>query len=371
MTIYRQIALIGTLASILVLSSLQSLSAKEEENDAPHEVTSAPVTQETWGDNLVKDKGLIPTGSFLAIYFRTSQPQQIIYTETVPKIAINYSRDEFQNIHSKDFSAYWVGDFEFRTDDIREFHLSQSWAKTRILVDRKIIYDGGTSQIIPVRFSPGRHRIEVQYENNWHTVGYSMKVLPAQDSQVPPPPPPNKTSAIWFVGVYESSNRGGEITLNIKPAKTPIYLYLSSYDPISWKIELQQGARLAGVFYSSHQPGVEIEIADPTTPKIQMPDGRLPRIYNLQPECSDRGGISHCDPPLYQGDKLKTAVESLTGGHPPNGFSGKYSLSTMEVPERYLSEDDYIKMHYESRDLDKGYLKRKLISVFEKMIKSW
>lgn len=292
--------------SIVITFVLLSLLRPDNSGSAQHQVepvepidtTSLLSVGETWSDHLIRPSDEIPIDSYLAIYFRTSQPDTIVYRENVPKAVINYPWSDFQNINSDEFGGYWVGDFDFEEEEVRSFHISQGHAKSRILVNRRVIYEGSGSRVIPVKFTAGRHRIEIQYVNHWHTVDYSVKLLPQNLYDGPPPPNPTQSSTIWYAGIYESSNRNAEVTVRLKPAPTPIHLYLASYSAVTWNIEQTSEAELAGVYFSSYSPGTEVQFSAQAIPVQEI---SLPYIYSLEPNCSEHGAIVHCDtPPLFR-----------------------------------------------------------------------
>ncbi|MEL6232126.1 MAG: hypothetical protein AAFR24_19650 [Cyanobacteria bacterium J06627_3] len=339
--------------TFVLLSFLRpSNSSSAQLQAVPIDPTSLPSISETWGDHLIMPSDQIPVGSYLAIYFRTSQPDTVIYKENVPKAVIQYSWSDFQNINSEEFGGYWVGDFDFEEEEVRSFHISQGHATSRILVDGRVIYEGSSSKVIPVRFTAGRHRIEIQHINNWHTVGYSAKLLP-QNLYDGSPPNPTQSSTIWYAGIYEASSRNAEVTVRLKPAPTPIHLYLGSYEAVTWNVEQTLGAELAGVYFSSYSPGTEVQFSAQAVPvqEISLPD----IYYSLEPNCSEHGATLFCDTPLYIGDNFKESISNLTGGFFASGFSGQYSADVLDVPDRFLSESDYDELTQQSMDLEQDY----------------
>lgn len=128
-------------------------------------------TTKTWGDDL-NPTNEIPLNSFKAFYINTNNKKQVIATSHVKQVAIEYSYSDLHDIHSQNFGAYWVGMFEFTEDQALHFNVHLSWASTRIIVDGFVVYEGGSKTRVPYLFTKGKHKIEVEYTNNWHTTDF-------------------------------------------------------------------------------------------------------------------------------------------------------------------------------------------------------
>lgn len=128
-------------------------------------------TTKTWGDDL-NPRNEMPLNSFKAFYINTNNRKRVIATSHVKQVAIKYSYKDLHNIDSKDFGAYWVGLFEFTEDQELQFNVHLSWASTRIIVDGFVVYEGGSKGKIPYLFTEGKHKIEIEYTNNWHTTNF-------------------------------------------------------------------------------------------------------------------------------------------------------------------------------------------------------
>ena len=305
-----------------------------------------------WREKYLSSSDEIPVGSYLAVYFRRSDSNSIVHKENVPKAVLNYPWSNYHNLKAQEFGGYWVGDFDFTEDEIYYFHISQGHAQSRILVDGEIIYEGRSSKTVPFFVKAGRHRIEIQHENYSHAFSYSVNILPNKIySSSPPSPTPSST--IWFAGVNESSKKNGEVTLLLKAAPTPIYLFLSSSSPVTWKIKQSTGAKLAGVYFSSYEPGTEVTISDPSVPIQQLSSRELPPIHGLDPQCDEHTGKFYCEYQIHPGQQLKSSISKLTGGLFASGFSGQYDSQALVVPEQTLSQRDYAKFAKKTEKLQK------------------
>ena len=105
-------------------------------------------------------------GRFSAYYLRSGEPPQLIARDSVDDVSINYAWADFHGIKSEDFEGYWVGRFRYENETPVYLTVDQSWSQTRVIVDRKLIYEGGSNARVPFVFSPGTHTVEVEYANN-------------------------------------------------------------------------------------------------------------------------------------------------------------------------------------------------------------
>lgn len=111
-----------------------------------------PVAQPTWAERFVKPSDEIPTNAFKAFYFGGTVPNENPKTDVVEHPSVNYAWSDFHGIRSEDFAAYWIGDFVFEENEIRDVTVSQSWAETRVVIDGREIYRGGSDASIPYQF---------------------------------------------------------------------------------------------------------------------------------------------------------------------------------------------------------------------------
>lgn len=72
---------------------------------------------------------------FLAFYLSKDDPKNVVFSETVESVNLNFAYDEFHKIPSQNFIAYWVGNFDFKQDVQKMILTDFSWANLRISVD--------------------------------------------------------------------------------------------------------------------------------------------------------------------------------------------------------------------------------------------
>ncbi len=295
----------------------------------------------TWGKYL-NPKNEVPTNKFKAFYINTNQPRKVIASEIVDKVSINYAWDKFHSIKSEDFGGYWVGNFIYTKDSSIDISISQSWAKTRIIIDGTVIYEGGNNTKVPYTFTKGKHKIEVEYVNNWHTTGFMVtikekekihthdeirKILSKQTS---------KNSEVIYAGVYESSNKDQNIELILVKNKKPVILVLSAYDAVNWVIKNTKNTKIEAIVYGSSRPGSEISGDLPKDVPILAYKGRI-GSYKMKKDCMcvNGGADFHCEG--SSADETIKRIESVTGKK-VFGYSGKYGTDALLVPKTILTE---------------------------------
>lgn len=297
--------------------------------------------ESTWGKYL-NPKNKIPTNKFKAFYINTNKPKELIASEIVDKVSINYAWDKFHAIKSEDFGGYWVGNFTYEKESPIEISVSQSWSKTRVIIDGIVIYEGGSNTKVPYTFKKGKHKIEVEYVNNWHTTGFMVTMQPKtktynqQELKAALSKHTSKNSEVMFAGVYESSEKDQSIELILAKHKKPIVLVLSSYDAVNWKIKNTKNVKIEAIIYSAYKPGVEVKGDFSKSLPILAYTGRV-GSYDIKKRCSciNGGANFHCEG--SSAEETISRVESLTGKKMV-GFSGKYSTDALLVPNVLITD---------------------------------
>lgn len=296
--------------------------------------TIYPSVRSTWGDQFNPANETSP-GFFRAYYFNSRHPKQIIATEEVPDIAIQYPWSDFHGIKSEDFGAYWIGSKHFEADTSVEINVAMSWSKTRVIIDKQLVYEGGSNMRIPFTFSAGDHLIEVEYLNNWHTTDFTVSFL-ALHRRVQKSALRMHLSGqafdgakVLYASVYESKNRDLTTTVSIERTEQPVILVLSSYSAVKWQIATPYPVDIRAIAYGSYSPGTRVSGDIPESTKIIEFEGRL-GTYRKKRQCNCVGGYFHCE-----GSSLKKTVDAVetATGKPMLGFAGRYAASTLTVPE--------------------------------------
>ncbi len=260
--------------------------------------------------------------------------------ETVYDIRINYSHDQFHSIESEHFGAYWVGTIELPEDEIRSIVIGQSWAKTRLIIDGHVVYDGRSDKEFPLALDKGDHLVEVEFTNNWHTT----KFLVSLDNNLEKLSIDQIISRLEggisgqysfnFAGVYRSSSKDMAVVLNIDKLSKPIVLVLSSYEAINWRISNPYMTEIRAVVYASYSPCTTIS-GDLSSSTLLLPSRRRIGSHGGKPSCTCEAGSLFCDTTTLLW--IRKAVEQL-GESKMTGYSGEYSAASLFVPQFNVEE---------------------------------
>ena len=239
----------------------------------------------TWAAKILTD-GKIPERGFLAAYFDRSQGAPVFHTEEVDSIAVKYSWSDLHNIRSEDFAGYWIGQIDVPEGGKRSVSVSQGWARSRIFIDGKQVFPAGgaasfdsgrssSRRVAPPAgasvsgekgvfthyFTPGKHLIEVEHVNNWHTTEF--KVTIGEHQAAPVSPSELRTAMgklandqIFYVGLYESGNQDTSVEVDLPRTGKPAIVWLDSYEGIDWSLDAPDG--IEAVVIASFSPGSRV-----------------------------------------------------------------------------------------------------------------
>ena len=318
----------------------QQQKAKKSDVNVARRVKKVPYKATTTWGKVLNPKGAVPKNRFAAFYINTNNPKKVIATEKVDAVVIRYVWDQFHKIKSQDFGAYWVGDFYFPKDEDREIAISLSWSKARIIIDGLVVYDGGNNKSFTHHFTKGRHRIEVEYVNNWHTVDFSVQIEPKRKQYTRKElytlfqSPRYKNTKLLYVSVYESKDKEGKIIVLPKNLSKDVILVLNSYDPVNWVLPKNPHHNIKAIVYAAAKPGTKVSGNGAKGVKIYALKGRFSG-YEMQKKCTcvNGGALFNCSG--RYGSDVIADIEN-TFGKKVLGFSTAYGTSVVKVPQKLL-----------------------------------
>lgn len=353
---------------------IKSANAKRIKNrNQLKKLNDFPKANSTWAEKFNPSKN-VPEKGFYAYYINTNNPSQVIKKETVGDVSINYVWDKFHSIKSKDFGGYWVGRINLVKDEVKSIAINQSWSKTRLIVDGFIVYEGGSNQEILLDLEKGSHLIEVEYINNWHTTEFSLsfmnKVEKLSLSDIKSQLAENILGEydIYYAALYESSSKDLSTVLNIGKTPKSVVLFLSSYSPVKWHISNPYMTNIRAIIYGSFSPGAKV-VGDLDKSTLLLPSKKRIGSYSSEPKCSCNSGHFHCEGSSML--STKNTLEKLSQ-QKLVGFSGKYSASSLKVPEIIINEK-YIedqKLNNENIKLLRNSCKKQNDPDFEKIFEN-
>lgn len=304
--------------------------------------------QSEFGKKYKQNLKPLKDNKFSVVYLDQSKQNPVVETEIVDRPVMNYAWSDFENIRSEDFAAYYFGSFNFEKTTVKEISVSQSWAETKIYIDEFLVFDGkNNNQTFVYEFTPGTHTIEVEYQNNWHTVGFSVQILDTTQTYNLQESADlvNKNLSdynLFYVGAYESNDRNGKITLNITDQNKPVVLLISSYEPINWEIIGSGTSQIKYIIYNSYLPRSSFSGNTKDIKFLAISDKDLPYEYQITADCESRD----CqDNGLV---KIHSKIKSIFNKE-ISGFSGSYNPTYLNVPEQTISSDDWIKYQAQTK----------------------
>ncbi len=297
-------------------------------------------SDKSWEKHFVKNESDIPINKFRAYYFDEQTAGIVRYTELVDRPAVNFVR-KFHNINAENFGAYWIGYLEFSEQTTMSINVYKSRAEAKILIDgenisKRSLSRGNLRKTTDYTFSPGKHKIEIQYVSNYFSVSFLVSLLPQitifDDVSLKEALHTISDPSILYCGAYESDRFDMSVDVNIKPSNRPTILFLSSYQPIVWRMQNIEGSNLKTIILSSYSPRSTV---------ANLPDGvtvlhydNLPYVYELVSKNSSSSNKRNTF------KNLAYTIQDLTG-YKPNGFSGKYGLVSVTIPEIVLDKTQY------------------------------
>ncbi|SUO97664.1 Uncharacterised protein [Suttonella ornithocola] len=266
----------------------------------------APV-KSAWGATL-NPSGNVPEQGFNAYYLNVNHPREPLYQEVVENISISFVYNPSErmgnnrgmpveiakklNVESEDFVAYWVGDIALTEGDY-QINYDVSQAQFRAYLNGRLIVDETKSQPSIIHLPAGKYRLEVEYINHWHTVGFSLNLTPAIQlldndvlyQRLKSFSLPDNTK-VYLVGVYEAENFHRTVTVNTAKLAQPFVLMLSSYHAVHWQIE---GQTPSAVVYNNANQSSTISGALPPADK-RLPVNTMQSGYSVVKQKMD----CHC-----------------------------------------------------------------------------
>lgn len=297
------------------------------------------VATKTMG-NLFNPNKNAPESGFMAYYFNTENPEKIIFKEAVSDVAINYILDEFHDMHSENFGAYWAGEITVEQPTFKQLNVADGHLQARVLIDGKIVYDSKTHQNKPtiITFDAGKHFVEIELENHYHTtdffVNFTDIITPMSAEQIRYYFYENQQDLgefdVFYAGAYESDAQDLTVSLNILKNGRPMVLVLSSYRAIRWVINNPHKEDIKAIIYAGYEKGSTILDASPNT-KLLPAEKRI-GDYKLKAycRCQEDGKLS-CQ------SAISDEIKALTG-RKLLGFAGDYNPLSLNIPTNVLDE---------------------------------
>lgn len=290
-----------------------------------------PLATRSWGD-IYNPGGSIPAHGFAAWYIDTRQPQQPVATAEEARIALNFAYSDSHGIPSESFAAYWAGKIPVVQKGHYRLKADIGWAQMRVLLDRHIIAESrepNRTELPPaLELDAGKHLLEVEYSNHWHTAQFQLALAPdvpvygsedlaAAIAALHLPP----ATVTHVVALYQSAAADRRVRVQAPTGDTPYILVLNSYDPVNWEL---QGRAPVLVVHDDRGSLRGMGGAPQLVWRSRFSHNAASEDLPGPPECTChiRERNLKCEGDVTPG--LVGKIKQLTG-YPLAGFSGAYS----------------------------------------------
>lgn len=290
-----------------------------------------PLATRSWGD-IYNPSGSIPAHGFAAWYIDTRQPQQPVATAEEARIALNFAYSDSHGIPSESFAAYWAGKIPVVQKGHYRLKADIGWAQMRVLLDRHIIAESrepNRTELPPaLELDAGKHLLEVEYSNHWHTAQFQLALAPdvpvygsedlaAAIAALHLPP----ATVTHVVALYPSAAADRRVRVQAPTGDTPYILVLNSYDPVNWEL---QGRAPVLVVHDDRGSLRGMGGAPQLVWRSRFSHNAASEDLPGPPECTChiRERNLKCEGDVTPG--LVGKIKQLTG-YPLAGFSGAYS----------------------------------------------
>lgn len=316
----------------------------------------------SWKKHFIKNDSEIPMNKYRVFYFDERTSGVVKHQEEVEIPSIHYVRENFRGIDAEHIGAYYIGKFSSVKTKTVNFNVFQGRADSAIFVDGEKIWEGSKySHSTEFSFTAGEHIIEIQYVSRHFSASFMVTMtdfgIDKNHEELSRELLTKPISDIWYCGIYESGNFENIVNISLENNKGSLVLFLASYEPVIWNFSQVNNINLRSVIIHSKHPKSIVKNINKDV-KIHYID-YLPWVYDTYKTSS--------------GDKkntFKNLVYNIQGitKKKPSGFSGKYALSNVTIPEKILDASFYqtIGMRLDAKpNGSKNKKKSKLERVFE------
>lgn len=298
-----------------------------------------PRVKSTLGD-LLADSLTIPYGAFKAHYFDRYQPRTLVASDMVRDISVNYSGDSLHRIKAENFGGYWGGRFYFASTSVNTLSITQNWGKTRVIIDKTLVFEGNNNLKVPYTFTPGDHLIEVEFLSGSEEAkldidfGINDETLAVDELKQRLSGPQFLHAKVIYVGVQESSDsRERRLKVNLQPNNQPVILLLNAYGVVHWQLDNPHKVQIKAIAYGSANKGSSLSGSiDANTVKLELNDRISGHDQGASCDCS-KGRFSCSSEGL---PRIIARVKELTGKN-LYGFSGQHATAAINTPELLIT----------------------------------
>lgn len=296
----------------------------------------------------------IPKAGYKAVYFNIKTGQTGC-SEDVDEINVDLGdirhkqfvqHGLYCGIPVKQLGAYFVGYVQFNKDSkkiLRPYYTH--WAKVQIDIDGKPVIAQGAGDT-EYNFTNGRHKIEALYQPNlnpltWAAFAFWMADPSASYSRnevkFALPDLQNNETQLWYAAIYKNKDSIFKpVRIELRSSAKPVVLLLKSNKLHQFIIDNAEGAKLKAIIFSGDFACDFTVTGTNTVPVYHIIGSHsFPLVLSLN---------IHNDQIYETKSNLENffnSIELLSHGGYISGFSSRYNADSLDVPEKYLSRDEY------------------------------
>jgi hypothetical protein len=145
---------------------------------------------------------------------------------------------------------------------------------------------------------------------------------------------------IWYIGIHESRKKDHSVDISLKKSDKQLVLLLQSYQTTIWNIHNPFKNKIDAIIIGRSKPGSKV-VADVAKKSIYYANFSF-GSDDLYPECSCHSGHFHCE-----GGSIVNTNRRLFPlfNQKIDGFSGKYGVKDILVPNTVLDDKKYKEIH--------------------------
>ena len=239
-------------------------------------------------------------------------------------------------INSNTFRVYWIGNIDFVSEQTMALVINPlSRGESKVLVDKRQVFAGKQVSYIPIKFSAGRHLIEVEFNNYWHSAHFRASLIPDRYIYTASQIATELSREVFddvgllYAAAYKSGNDDFSIDIELLPLSKPTVLFLSSYEAVKWRLkDMPEAKNVKAVILSGYEIGSDILLPDGMDAVIYTLGPRYFE-YEFQPKCECTGITWRC---VSKGpSEIVSSLEKITGKKVV-GLSGSHNPHRLVVP---------------------------------------
>jgi type II secretory pathway pseudopilin PulG len=246
----------------------------------------------------------------------------------------------WKNIKDSSIGMYYTKNLNLETDKKMEIVTNQSWAKTKIFINDKLVQSTEHSSTTKINLPKGLNKIEIDFKagnNNGHNIEFldAVNYLGISELKTQINKEEIAKMELNYVGIYENKEENQATELAIKNNGKSKILVISSYDSAEFKLTGDTNS-IKQIFIHSYNGGTRVNGANSETKITYLDRSILNSDYELRAKCSGIGQTRRCENKGFDPRTIETIF-----GKKPDGFSGFYNPDTLEVPNQTLTNDDW------------------------------